>query len=451
MERFVDRRFFLKLSGMSLAATVASPALARRLGSPRRRPEDLPGRGRPRPEAQTDTKTLLTIFLRGGADGLNSIVPTDAAEHAVYQSYRPTLQVTLGSMATAGTLLTDAGGASVNWGLNPRCASLMPLWDAGQVALLPDVHYDNGSRSHFDSQQYYENGTPGNKFTPDGWANRFLATTDTGAPLLRAVAFDNLTPFALQGSYPTLTFSDLNDLSVSFDANRNERYLSTQEVVYPLVVNGPQPYDREVSEAGKGLVDAIRWIQSVSPLPATSPAADPYYVVTGDPLYQRYGYFHNRLKDLAKLIKADVFNIELAEVDLYGWDTHNAQDAPFGDLNEVLARAIRAFVEDLGPGFMRNVVIQVVSEFGRTSRQNGSLGTDHGSATMVWIVGDASVVNGRRVFTNWAGLTNLRDNRDLRHSWDFRSVVAEILGRHMGNTSPDLFPGYTPSPIGFIA
>jgi uncharacterized protein (DUF1501 family) len=170
----------------------------------------------------------------------------------------------------------------------------------------------------------------------------------------------------------------------------------------------------------------------------------------------RFAYFSTRLKDLAKLIKTNAFQVEIAEVDLYGWDTHQGQDTAttnHPDLVEALSRGIKAFVDDLGDTYMNNVVILVYSEFGRTARENGSLGTDHGNATVAFAVGHPSRVAGRRVFhgpAGWHGLSDLRDGRDLKHSTDYRSLIFEAVARHLGNSSPEIFPGFTPSPVGFV-
>lgn len=455
MERFLDRRLFLKLSGMSLALTVTSRGLALAQGAngALRRAERLPRGAGAFPQAQTDVKTLVTIFLRGGADGMNIVVPTDPGDHATYLTYRPTLGVTTAQMSAAGTLLTDGAGADVKFGLHPRATALRDLWQSGYLAVLPDVHYDNASRSHFDSQQFYENGTPFNKFTPEGWANRHLATSGSGDPLMRGIAFDYQTPFSMTGGYPTLTFSDLSNLSVSFDTMRNQRFLATQEIVYPRVAGGPAEYDAEVSGAGSDLIRAIRSIELQQPLPVTNPAADYPDLVSGS---NRFAYFSTRLKDLAKLIKTNAFQVEIAEVDLGGWDTHQSQltaGTNHPDLVEALSRGMKAFIDDLGDTYMQNVVILVYSEFGRTARENGSLGTDHGNATVAFAAGHPSVLNGRRIYhgpSGWHGLTDLRDGRDLKHSTDYRSLIAEAVSRHLGNASPEIFPGFTPTPVGIL-
>jgi uncharacterized protein (DUF1501 family) len=458
MDRFLNRRVFLQLSGMSLALTVADGAAARNLARERRRAPE-PRGPQPLPMDQLSTPTLVTVFLRGGADGLNVAVPTEGGEHATYLTYRPTIGVTMAQMSAAGTLLTDASGVAQDFGLHPIAGSLRDLWNTGHLAILPDVHYDNGSRSHFDSMQFYENGTPFKKFTSDGWANRHLRTSGSGDPLLRAIAFDGSTPFAMSGPYPTLTFAGLNDLTVSGDSRRNGNFLTTQELVYPTTADGPRTFDPEVSIAGRDLVAAIRAIEAQRPLPEPAVAID--YIgneldgsrnnLVSAPTARNYDYFGDRLKDLAKLIKTNAFTIEMAEVDLYGWDTHNVQATEQPPLIETLSRNLKAFVDDLGDAHMRNVVILVYSEFGRTSRENGNAGTDHGSATLALVIAHPSKINGRRIYSpGWHGLTDLRDDRDLKHSVDYRSLIAEAVSRHLGNSSPDIFPGFTPTPIGIF-
>jgi uncharacterized protein (DUF1501 family) len=454
MDRLLNRRVFLQLSGMSLALTLADSAAARALTHERRTrlPQTGPGPS-PMPLDQLATPLLVTVFLRGGADGLNIAVPTEAGEHATYLSYRPTIGVTMPQMSAAGTLLTDASGTAQDFGLHPMAASFASLWNSGHLALLPDVHYDNGSRSHFDSMQFFENGTPYKKFTPDGWANRHLQTSGSGNPLLRAIAFDGSTPFSMVGSYPSLTFSSLSDLSVSGNSTRNDNFLNTQEQVYPLSAGGARVYDAEVSRAGSDLVAAIRAIQAQQPLPTAAPGID--YTSATNPLASAPGnrnldYFGARLQDLAKLIKSNAFTIEMAEVDLYGWDTHNIQANEQPPIIETLARNLKAFVDDLGDSFMRNVVIVGYSEFGRTARENGNAGTDHGSATLAFVIAHPSKVNGRRIFTSWYGLDDLRDDRDLKFSTDYRSLVFEAISRHLGNSSPEIFPGFAPTPVGVL-
>lgn len=459
MDRFINRRLFLKLSGMSLALSLTDPLSASLRGAQRTNRLRRLSRDARSGNAQTDTPTLLLVFLRGGCDGLNVSIPTESGEYTTYSSQEfrgRNLAVGMSEMANApqSTLLTDSGGADLGWGLHPRMYELMDLWNQGSLIMIPDAHYAEASRSHFDSQQFMESGTPWNKLTPDGWANRWLSQTAQSDDALRAIAFENQTPFSLQGSYPTLTFSDLNDLSVcGSTCSRNEPFLAAQETAYPIVRDGAVDYDREVGQAGSDLVGAIRAIQAEEPLPTSDPNA-PY--PDGNYVNGRYSYFGNRLKDLAKLIKTNAFNIEMASVDLHGWDTHNLQLSAYHNhpnLVQALAKGLRGFYEDLGDPFNQNVVTVVLSEFGRTARENGSAGTDHGSASTSFIMGHPSVINGRRVVhgpTGWAGLDDLRDNRDLKHSIDFRDIIADVLQSHMGYYNPDIFPGWAPTPAGLF-
>lgn len=453
MDRFLNRRLFLKLGGLSLALGVADTSLARRLADGRVHPGDL--RRRPRANDQRATPLLVTVFLRGGADGLNLLPPT-GSERSVYDSYRPGIGVPMGDIDGAGTRLIDGSAVDSGWALNPRMTALMPSWEEGALAILPDVHYDEGSRSHFDSQQFYENGTPWQKFTPSGWMNRHLQTT-TGDPLLRAIAFDGITPFTMQGEYPTLTFAGLDGLSVSGNEGRNERFLQTQEQAYPTKLTGPEVYDPEVGQAGADLIAAVRAIGATD-LPPTDPAAESIYALDGVGANNRHGYFSQRLRDLAQLVKSNAFQIEMAQVDLSGWDTHNLQLMATNnhpDLCEALARGLAGFRTDLGD-FMENVVVVVMSEFGRTARENGSAGTDHGSATPMLVMGDPTkLLAGRRILHGPAGFAglepeNLRQDRDLVHSTDYRSVLAEIVRQHMGNDDPSVFPDFEPTPVGLF-
>jgi uncharacterized protein (DUF1501 family) len=453
MERFLNRRLFLQLGGMSLALTVADSALARGLAESRLRRTSLPKPQPPSmlPQDQLSTPTLITIFLRGGADGLNIAVPTEAGDHATYLSYRPNLGVTMPMMQGAGTLLTDAGGAAQDFGLHPSALALKQLWDMGYLILLPDVHYDNGSRSHFDSQQFFENGTPFKKFTPDGWANRHLATSPGGPALMRAIAFEYQTPFSMVGAYPTLAFAGLYDINISGSQQRHDNFMATQEQVYPMTEGGTKQWDPEMAVAGRDLVAAIRAVKNLEPLPDPNPASD---YVTNNPGNGNLSYFGDRLKDLARLIKTNAFTIEMAEVDLQGWDTHNIQTTEQPPIIETLARDLKAFIDDVGDAHMQNIVFNVYTEFGRTARENGSVGTDHGSASLAMVIGHPSRVLGRRIVhgpSGWAGLTDLRDDRDIKYSVDYRDLIFESVSRHLGNSSPEIFPGYTATPLGLFA
>lgn len=454
----MNRRNFLQLGGLSLALSMAPGAkAARRWSGPQRRDRLDP---RPGTRAQTDTPTLVFVFERGGADGLNQVIPLESGEHATYRSYRPTIGVDVADIDSAGTRLYGPMGEDLRWGLNPRMAALMPLWESGRLAVLPDVHYDGGSRSHFDGQTFYEKGVPFEKFLPTGWMNRHLQT-QPGDDNLRAIAFETITPEALRGPYPSLAFSDLSQLRVSGDDTRNSEYLDAQAAAYAAhEVAARKLWDFPVGGTGRALIEAIRAIEEAEAaglIPAPDPAAEALYPNATEPGDGRYNYFGVRMRDLARLIKSNQFSIEMAVVNLHSWDTHRDQDNAnhaHPNLSEALARGLSGFVTDLGDEFLQNVVVVVMTEFGRTSRENGSTGTDHGSAMATYVLGHPSRISGRRVIhgpAGWYGLEDLRDNRDLKHSADYRDVLAEIVRGHLGNDSPDIFPGFDESPLGILA
>jgi uncharacterized protein (DUF1501 family) len=458
----MNRRNFLQLGGMSLALSMAPGAQsARRWDGPRG------GRSRmdPRPgtRAQTDTPTIVFVFERGGADGLNQVIPLEpgaGGEHELYRDFRPTIGVPSADIDSAGTRLHGPMGEDLQWGLHPRMSALIPHFEAGELAILPDVHYDNASRSHFDGQNFYENGVPFDKFLPTGWMNRHLQTSP-GADQLRAIAFETITPEVLRGDYPSLAFSDLSSLRVSGSDTRNQEFLDAMEASYANhELLQRKLYDQTVGGTGRALIEAIRAIEQAEAdglLPGADPAAQLQYDgITQIGANSQYHYFGVRMRDLAKLIKSNQFGIELAVVNLHSWDTHRDQDGAYHahpNLSEALARGLSGFVTDLGDEFMQNVIIVVMTEFGRTSQENGSAGTDHGSAMATYVMGHASKLNGRRVIhgdSGWAGLADRRDNRDLKHSTDYRDVLAEIVRKHLGNDSPDIFPGHVETPAGVI-
>ncbi|MEM7247510.1 MAG: DUF1501 domain-containing protein [Acidobacteriota bacterium] len=462
-DRFLNRRAFLQLGGMSLAMTLADSSVARdRFNAGRG--ERTPGRRflGDTPTEQLDTPTLVLIFLRGGADGLNQTIPTNSEDFLQYNMFRPNLSpyATQMDVDMAGGRLLDGMGADTGWAVHPQMVEhFMPLWEQGAMAFSPDVHYDAASRSHFDGQQFYENGTPGEKFTPNGWMNRHLESNGSSAEAaeLRGIALNSVTPLTMRGDFPTLSFSTLGNLSVTGNDTRNEAYLTSQELAFGQVATGPKFYDGPVGYTGGALIDALRAIREAEDtgiLPDPDPAAEAIYP------YATNNGFAVRLRDTARLIKSNAFNIEIAQVELGGWDTHRDQDTIGNNhplLSWTLMAGLRAFYEDLGATYGRNVVTVAITEFGRTSRENGSIGTDHGSAMTSFVVGRPETINGRRVFHGsrgvggWHGLNDLRNNRDLKYSVDYRDLLMDVIGNHLGNESSEIFPGFSHDPLGIIA
>ena len=281
------------------------------------------------------------------------------------------------------------------FGLHPRLAALKPLWDDKSLAAIPAIGSPDSSRSHFDAQDYMESGTPGVKTTPDGWLNRFCQHDREHANTpFRAVAFGPQLPRILAGPAPSLAIDELRSFGMGANA--------------------------------------------VQYRPANGAA------------YTRGGFGHALLQ-IAQLIKADV-GLQLAFADVTGWDTHVNQGASEGQLAGRLAdfgQALAAFAQDVGER-MRDVVVLTMSEFGRTVRENGHSGTDHGHATAMLVLGGP--VSGGKVLGRWPGLdpADRFEGRDVAVTTDFRDLCAEILARHLGAQDlTAIFPGFSPDPRRF--
>jgi uncharacterized protein (DUF1501 family) len=273
-----------------------------------------------------------------------------------------------------------------------------------------------------------ESGTPDNKGTKDGWLNRYLAVKGTCdechvAPF-QAVAMTQQTPRILQGQAAVVAMDSLDQFAIRTPASQVERI----EALYHTGASDV------VHAAGGEMVEAIKVLEKANPR---------QYAPQNNAEYPR-SPFGQHLKEIAQLIKADV-GLEIAFADVGGWDTHVNQGGASGQLANRLsdfAQSIQALVTDLGDR-MADVCILTMSEFGRTARQNGSGGTDHGHAGALFVIGGN--VKGGKVHGRWPGLApeQLNEGRDLALTTDFRSVFSEVAVKHLGAAKPDaLFPGY---------
>jgi uncharacterized protein (DUF1501 family) len=415
----MDRRVFMKSGAMALVTMGLSPSFLRRatyaaelLGGAAARG----GRG----------KTLICLFQRGAADALNVLVPH--GEQAYYRS-RPTIAVPRPARGT------DTGAIDLDgfFGLHPSLAPFKELWDRGMLAPVHAVGSPSSTRSHFDAQDYMESGTPDLKGTRDGWLNRYLATRGTceacalGAPSpFQAVAMAAQTPRALAGPAPTVAMNSLEEFTVRAANPTLERRIEA------LYRTGNADV---VHAAGGEMFEAMRILKAANPQK---------YLPQNGADYPR-SPFGQRLRQIAQLIRVDV-GLEIAFADVGGWDTHVNQGAANGQLANRLddfARSVAALVTDLGER-MSDVVILTMSEFGRTVRQNGNAGTDHGHAGSMFVVGGA-VKGGRHIYGRWPGLEpeQLYEGRDLALTTDFRAVFGEVVAKHLGSAKLEsVFPGY---------
>ena len=409
-----SRRVFMKNGGLALLSLGFAPAfLARTIeaaGTARR-------------------KILITVFQRGAVDGLNMIVPF--GERDYYKS-RPSIAVPKPNTVDGAV---DLDGF---FGLHPRLASLKPLWDSKQLAIVHATGSPDGTRSHFDAQDYMESGTPGVKSTPDGWLNRYLhAREHATATPFRAVALAPQMPRALQGLEPALAIGQIGQFGIRA-GQATDMVQASFESEYAAAA------DKVLNKTGGQAFDAMRMLK----------AADPAkYQPEHGAEYPRSGY-GEALRQIAQLIKADV-GLEVAFAEAGGWDTHVNQGASAGQLAGRLddfARGLAALALDLGDR-MADVVILTMSEFGRAVAENGNRGTDHGHGNAMMIIGGQNV-RGGKVYGRWPGLAREQryDGRDLAVTTDFRSVFAEVVTSHLGVADTQkIFPGFKDAQrLGFI-
>jgi len=353
---------------------------------------------------------LVTLFLRGGADGLNLVVPHG---DPVYYAVRPNIRVAPGSAI-------DLDGF---FGLHPALAPLLPQFQSGRLAAIHACGSPHDTRSHFDAQDFMEFGAPGNKTVREGWLNRFLAAAGLSDPL-SAITMGNRAAKALAGPSPSLALASISDLILAGNATARRPAI---EAMY--------------ASSGNPL---LSWL----PTTAFATADVLATVSTATSVVYPNSSLGSALKDLAALIKANI-GVRLGAVDLGGWDHHFNESTDLPLVASALASGLAAFVQDLGPDLDRTVVL-VMSEFGRRVGENGSLGCDHGHGGVMFALG-GGIAGGRVILAgdSWPGLApaNLFEGIDVPVTTDFRDVFGELLTRHMGLADASgVFPGYALDP-----
>lgn len=409
----INRRFFLKSSGIALASVgmmSAAPSFLQRVA--------LAEGAR---SSNGRRKTLIAIFQRGAVDGLNMVVPHGEKD---YYELRPSIAVAKPQKGNAEAAI-DLDGF---FGLHPSLSGFKPLWDAKRLAIVEAVGSPDNTRSHFDAQDYMESATPGVKSTPDGWLNRYLQSTpDPKASPFRAVSMTQNMPRVLQGKAGALAISNLADFTI----RAGQSSASVQGGFESI-------YDQSVGDVlggtGRETFEAVNFLKKVNPS---------QYKAENGAQYPR-GAFGTSLLQIAQLIKAGV-GLEVAFTDIGGWDTHVNEGNQRGQLAlrlQEFGSGISALATDLGQR-MDDVVILTMSEFGRTARENGNRGTDHGHANAMFVIGNS--VRGGKVHGDWPGLksSQLYEGRDLALTTDFRDVFGELAAKHLGNKNLQaIFPDY---------
>jgi len=408
----ISRRYFLKSGGIAMVGMAALPSFLQRAVASTTGPAK---------------KKMVVLFQRGAMDGLNVVVPFGEPN---YYRMRPTIAIPQPKQGGAEAAL-DLDGF---FGLHPSLQPMLPLFRNKQLAIVQAVGSPDPTRSHFDAQDYMESGTPGLKATDNGWLNRALQNMpEEKASPFRAVAFGPYLPRTLQGSAPAIAIADLKQFKMYGPQQTTEGGF---EAMYSQTV------DHAMQGVGNETFEAIGQLKKINP--------DSYQAENGAQ-YPK-SRFGQSLQEIAELFKADV-GLEVAFLDSGGWDNHVNEGGVQGQLSNLLkdlGQGIAAFHQDMGDR-MGDVVFVSMSEFGRTAHENGNRGTDHGHANCMFVMGGD--VKGGRVYTKWPGLNEdqLNQGRDLAVTTDYRSVLGEIISKHLGDRAlPSVFPGFANDPKQYL-
>lgn len=388
--------------------------------------------------AERGGDVLVCLFLRGGADGLNMVIPY--AEDAYYRN-RPSLAVPAPRdrrrpASERAIVLDDL------FALHPALKPLYPLYAEGRLAVVHACGSAERSRSHFEAMSAMERGVAEAKAgVGSGWIARHLMNVPRiHASPLRAVAFSNVLPGSLRGSTDAIVLQTLSDfrlaLPKTMGATQAEELQHALRELYAGHSRG------EVAQSAHDTLQVLETLRRADPT-RYQPANGAVYPNTD---------LGRGLKQVAALIKAQV-GLEIACLDKGGWDTHVAQGSTTGwmasNLTD-LAQCLSAFARDMGAQ-MQQITLVAMTEFGRRLRENSGLGTDHGRAGVMWLMGGN--VQGGKVYTRWPGLEppQLEAPGDLRVTTDYRVVLAEVVLKRLGNPHvARVFPGCTLRPIGVV-
>ncbi len=377
-------------------------------------------------------KTLVCIFQRGAMDGLMAVTPfTDE----YLKTARPNLFISA-AKDQKSTPLIDLNG---HFGLHPAMKAFEPFFREKRLAIVHGIGSPNNSRSHFDAQDFMESGTPFNKGTSSGWLNRAAGLLGHDATPFRAVSLTSSMPRSFYGDSPSVAISNLQDFALSMKGNPMAANFAAKSF--------EELYDQTTSallkETGKESFDAVKMLQKTD-IKNYKPSNNASYPNSA---------VGNSLKQIAQLIKMDV-GLEVAFAESNGWDTHfnqGAENGVFARNVADLSNSITAFWTDIGTS-QDDVTVMTMTEFGRTVKQNGTGGTDHGRGSCNFILGNN--VKGGIVHGNMLPLAieNLEDGRDLPVTTDFRSVFSEVADTHLKiNNDRVLFPEWNGKKIGVMS
>jgi uncharacterized protein (DUF1501 family) len=371
------------------------------------------------PQALNQQK-LIVIFLRGAADALSILVPYGDPNY-----YRIRNSIAIARPGEDGGVLP----LDHYFGLNPNLDALLPFWKQGQVAFVVNSGSPDPTRSHFDAQDYMESGTPGVKSTDTGWMNRLLKILPNNASPTRAINLGDTLPRILEGSVPVA--------SIPFQGNINKPIALDRPVIssaFERLYQGDDMLSKAFQEGLNAHQSLMKSFEDEMTAANRGAVAAGQFSIAGE--------------RVAQLLKKDP-SVQSVFIALGGWDTHVNQ----GNAQGALARQMKGLGDGLGNllkglqsgGQLDNTTVVVMSEFGRTVRENGNSGTDHGHGNVIWILGGS--VQGKQIAGHWKGLdsASLFEGRDLPVTTDFRTVFSDLLVNryHLNsNQLQQVFPGW---------
>ncbi len=370
-------------------------------------------------ETPTQDQILVCLFLRGAADGLNIVAPVGDSDYA---SLRPTIGIPLpGTSADAGI---DLDGF---FALHPAMLPLLKHYESGDLAFVHAAGLSNDSHSHFDAQDLMDRGVTDFSNAPDGWLNRYLALETSVSDTFRAIGIGHAIPKSLAGTFPVLGINKIDEFGLTLGGNLG----TVMESTLTRLFNQQSLLDQHA----QGALSAISALKEIDP---------GQYLPENGAEYPQ-SEFGSRMLELGQLIKSGIA-MEVAGVDIHGWDHHNNENQVLPGMLDDLASTLDAFMTDMGDN-MQKITLVTMSEFGRRAYENASSGTDHGHGNFMMTLGGG--VKGGRVYGDWPGLgqNQLVFNGDLAATTDYRTVLTELMGSRFAVTDPAaLFPDYIEQP-----
>jgi uncharacterized protein (DUF1501 family) len=365
------------------------------------------------PTIPTDHDILVCIFQRGAADGLNALAPYSDAD---YYTHRPTIALPAPGNLNGGIYVND------DYALHPALAPLKSIYDAGDLALVHATGVPHQIRSHFSAQNLIERGVVTKTGPNTGWLGRHLALSPPASnSAFRAISISGNVPVALSGSLEPLAIDNLNDFG--FDP----------EIIdsgYPQVLANLFQAAVPFSGPANAALKAMEELQAAD-LPSITP--------DNGAIYPANSALGAKMLQAAQLIKSNL-PVEVICMDSDGWDHHESLPTYIDLSLSELADVLNAFYTDLGAGMAR-ISVLVYTEFGRRIAENGSVGTDHGTASLAYLMGGG--VNGGQIISDWPGL-DIGVNEDLQITTDLRTVISEMLSKRLGGSNiGTVFPGFT--------